>query len=45
MLKLRLLDGATYENIAERFDLSVRQTVNIIKKARENVFRHVDRLK
>lgn len=45
MLKLRLLDGVTYENIAERFDLSVRQTVNIIKKARENVFRHIDKLK
>lgn len=45
MLKARLLDGITYEKLAERFDLSVRQTKNIIRKAREQVFRHTDRLK
>lgn len=44
MLKLRLLDGVTYEKLAEIFDLSVRQTKNIIHKNKENVFRHVDRL-
>ena len=44
MLKARLLDGVTYEKLAERFDLTVRQTVNIVRKARETVFRHVDRL-
>jgi DNA-directed RNA polymerase specialized sigma24 family protein len=44
MLKLRLLDGFTYEKIGEQFDLTPRQTVNIIRKARETVFRHVDRL-
>lgn len=44
MLKLRLLDGFTYEKIAEQFELTPRQTVNIIRKARETVFRHVDRL-
>ena len=30
MLKDRLIDGMTYEQIAEKHDMSVRQTKNII---------------
>ena len=41
MLKRRLLDGIKFEPLAEEFDLSVRQTKNIIYKAEEKVFRHL----
>ena len=33
ILKRRLLDGITYERIAEEFNLSVRQTKNIVYKS------------
>lgn len=32
ILKRRLLDGITYERLAEEFDLSVQQTKNIVYK-------------
>lgn len=32
LLKRRLLDGLTYEQLAEEFDLSVQQTKNIVYK-------------
>ena len=38
ILKRRLLDGITYEKIAEEFDLSVRQTKNIIYKSEIKIF-------
>lgn len=38
ILKRRLIDGITYEKIAEEFDLSVRHVKNIIYKA-ENVLK------
>ena len=44
ILKARFLDGVTYEKLAEQFDLSVRQVKNIIRRSRDQVFRHVDRL-
>ena len=44
ILKSRFLDGVTYEKLAEMYDLSVRQVKNIIRKSRDQVFRHVDRL-
>lgn len=31
ILKARILDGMTYEKIAEDFDMSVRQIKNIVK--------------
>lgn len=40
ILKRRLLDGITYERIAEEFNLSVRQTKNIIYKSEIKVFAH-----
>lgn len=45
ILKLRWLDGLTFEEISERQDISVRQAKNIIRKNRERVLTHVDRLK
>jgi DNA-binding CsgD family transcriptional regulator len=41
LLKRRLIDGITYERIAEEFDLSVRQTKTIIYKAEKTIFSHV----
>ena len=41
LLKSRLIDGICYEPLAEEFELSVRQTKNIIYKGQEKVFRHL----
>lgn len=41
ILKRRLLDGITYERLAEEFDLSVRQTKNIVYKSQERLFKHL----
>lgn len=40
ILKRRLLDGVTYDKLAEEFDLSVRQTKNIVYKAEDRLFNH-----
>lgn len=45
ILKSRWLDGLTFEEIAEKHDISVRQAKTIIRKNREAVLLHVDRLK
>lgn len=41
ILKRRLIDGLTYEKLAEEFDLSVRQTKKIIYKCEETLFYHI----
>ena len=41
LLKRRLIDGITYERIAEEFDLSVRQTKTIVYRADKVIFSHV----
>lgn len=41
ILKRRLVDGITYENIAEEFDLSVRQTKTIIYKEEQRLIKHI----
>ena len=41
ILKRRLLDGITYEKLAEEFDMSVRQTKTIVYKCEETLFKHV----
>lgn len=40
ILKRRLLDGIVYERIAEEFDLSIRQTKNIVYKSQIKLFKH-----
>lgn len=40
MLKRRLLDGITYERLAEEFDLSTVQAKRRIYKAQERFFKH-----
>jgi DNA-directed RNA polymerase specialized sigma subunit len=41
MLKLYLLDGMTYEQIAEEFDMSPRQIARIIPKLQAQLFKHI----
>lgn len=41
ILKRRLVDGLTYEQLAEEFDMSVRQIANIIYKRQDILFRHM----
>lgn len=41
ILKRRLLDGITYERLAEEFDLSVRQVKTIVYKSEDRLFSHI----
>lgn len=41
ILERRLIDGITFEKLAEEFDLSVRCTKTIVYKGQEKVFRHI----
>ncbi len=41
MLKRRLLDGITYERLAEEFDMSTQNVCSIIYKCQDKVFRHL----
>lgn len=40
----RLIEGMTYEQLAEKYYMSVRQIKNIVHKNKEIVYSHVDRL-
>lgn len=42
ILKRRLLDGITYERLAEEFDMSVRQIKTVVYKSEERLFRHLN---
>ncbi|MBP5727570.1 MAG: hypothetical protein J6Y48_10905 [Clostridia bacterium] len=37
----RLIDGITFEKLAEEFDMSVRQIKNIVHRDEEILFRHI----
>ena len=39
ILKRRLIDGLTYENLAEEFDLSVTQIKRIVYKGEDIIFK------
>ena len=41
ILKRRLLDGITYEKIAEEFELSARQVKNIVYKSERKLIKHM----
>ena len=41
ILKRRLLDGVTYDRLAEEFDLSVRRTKQIVYQAENRIFKHL----
>lgn len=39
ILKRRLIDGLTFDQLAEEFDMSVRQIKTIVYKGQDKVFR------
>ena len=41
LLKRRYIDGFTFEELAEEFDLSVRQTKTIVYSAECVIFAHI----
>jgi DNA-directed RNA polymerase specialized sigma24 family protein len=41
ILKLRLLDGLTFEALAEKVDMSVRQVKNIVYRRERQLYKHV----
>jgi Mor family transcriptional regulator len=41
ILKSRLIDGLTFEELSEKYDMSVRQIQNIVYKTQEKVFKHL----
>ena len=40
IMKRRLIDGLTFEKLAEEFDMSVRQIKRIVYKRSECLFKH-----
>ena len=41
ILERRLIDGITFERLAEEFDMSVRQMKNIVYKLQAKLFAHL----
>ena len=41
ILKRRLLDGHTFEQLAAEFDLSTQHTKTIVYKAQDRLYRHI----
>ena len=41
ILSDRLIDGLTFERLAEKHDMSVRQMKNIVYKLQERLFKHL----
>ena len=41
ILKRRMIDGITFERLAEEFDMSTRQVKNIVYTLQEKLYRHL----
>lgn len=41
ILKSRLIDGLTFEEIAEKYNYSVRHIKNVVYKSEEQLFNHI----
>ena len=41
MIRRRLFDGLTFEQLAEEFDLSPKQARTVIHKCEEQIYRHI----
>ena len=41
ILERRLIDGITYEGLAEEFEMSPRQIRNVVQKSEMILFRHL----
>lgn len=44
ILKKRLLDGLTFERLAERFDLSTQRVSDIVYKSQAKLFRKAEKV-
>ena len=42
ILKLRYIDGLTYEALSEKYNLSVKQIRNIILRSESTLFKHLE---
>lgn len=42
IMKRRLIDGITYERLAEQFDMSTSQIKKIAYKCEDKIFRHMN---
>ena len=42
ILKLRLIDGMTYSDLAEKFGLSFQRVTAIVYKEQDKIFRHFE---
>lgn len=42
IMKRRLIDGVTYERLAEQFDMSTSQVKRIVYKCEDKIFRHMN---
>lgn len=41
IMKRRLIDGITYERLAEEFDMSTSQIKRIVYKSEDRIFKHL----
>ena len=41
ILERRLIDGVTFERLAEEFDMSARQMKNIVYRLQDKLFKHL----
>ena len=41
IIKSRLIDGLTYEKLAEKYELSVQSIKSIVYKCQDKLFRHI----
>ena len=41
LLRRRLIDGITYERLAEEFELSVTQVKTIVYRCEKRIFKHI----
>ena len=41
IMERRLIDGITFEKLAEEFDLSVRRTKTIVYNCQVQIFKHI----
>ena len=41
VIRRRMFDGVTFEQLSDEFGLSVRQTKNIVYKSKEKIYKHI----
>ena len=44
ILKRRMIDNILYDDLAEEFDLSVRQIKKIVYRGKDKIYRHIEKI-